>query len=110
MRKTHRVAFCKLQRRQLKSGVHGVRRLAKFKVVENIRQDGVLLCLCRILCTSWVTVGLGVVIGVDRIRVILESNSCSLGLPYNVEAPHVVTHDDLIAIGTQGEPAACAGA
>ena len=59
---------------------------------------------------SWVTVGLGVVIGVDRIRVVLESNSCSLGLPYNVGAPHDVTHDDLIAIGTQGEPAACAGA
>jgi hypothetical protein len=46
---------------------------------------------------------------VDRIQVVLESDSCSLGLPYNEGTPHVVTYNDLIAIGAQGEPAACAG-
>ena len=45
----------------------------------------------------------------DRIRVVSESNSCNLGLPYNEGTPHDVIHDDLIAAGVQGEPAACAG-
>ena len=45
----------------------------------------------------------------DRIRVVLKSDSCSLGLLYNVGVPHNVTYDDLIAAGAQGEPAACAG-
>jgi hypothetical protein len=58
---------------------------------------------------SWVTCRLGVVLGVDSLRVGFESDSSSLGLPYNEGAPHVVTDDDLIAIGAQGEPAACAG-
>ena len=69
-----------------------------------------LLCLCQILCPCWVRFGLGVVLGVDRIRVVSESNSCTLGLPYNEGSTTRVTHDDLIATGAQGEPAACAGA
>ena len=52
------------------------------------------------ICTSWVTVGLGVVIGVDRVRVVLASNSSTLGLLYNVGVPRDVTYDDLISIGT----------
>jgi hypothetical protein len=45
-----------------------------------------LLCLCRILCTSWVTLGLRVVLGMDR----FESDTGSLGLSYNEGgAPHV---------------------
>ena len=70
--------------------------------MDNIRQGGVCCVLCQILCTCWVTFGLRVVLGVDKVRVVSESNSCSLGLPYNVGAPDVVTHNDLIAIGTQG--------
>ena len=46
---------------------------------------------------------------VDRIRVVLESDSYSLVLLYNVGVPHNATYDDLIAAGAQGEPAACAG-
>jgi hypothetical protein len=49
------------------------------------------------ICTSWVTVGLRIVLGVDSLRVGFESDSSSLGLPYNEGAPHVVTYDDLIA-------------
>ena len=37
---------------------------------------------------------------VDRIRVVLESDSCSLGLLYNVGVSHNVTYDDLIGAGT----------
>jgi hypothetical protein len=33
----------------------------------------------------------------------------SLGLPYNEGHRTVITSDDLIATGAQGEPAACAG-
>ena len=72
--------------------------------------ENMVLCLCQILCTCWVTFGLRVVLGVDRIRVVSESNSCTLGLPYNEGSTTRVTYDDLIATGTQGEPAACAGA
>jgi hypothetical protein len=39
--------------------------------------------LSNIYCTSWVTYGLKVVIGVDRLRVGFESDSSSLGLLYN---------------------------
>jgi hypothetical protein len=42
-----------------------------------------LLCLCQILCMIWVTVGLRVVLGVDSLLVGFESDSSSLGLPYN---------------------------
>ena len=64
--------------------------------------------MCRIL---FVRVGLRLDLCciVDRIRVVVESDSCSLGLPYNVGVPHNVTYDDLIAVGAQEEPAACAG-
>jgi hypothetical protein len=41
---------------------------------------------------------------VDSLRVGFDSDSSSLGLPYNEGAPHVVTYDDLIAIGAQEEP------
>jgi hypothetical protein len=46
---------------------------------------------------------------VDMIRVVLELDSCSLGLPYNERVPHNITYNDLIAAGAQGEPVACAG-
>jgi hypothetical protein len=44
---------------------------------------------------------------VDSLRVGFESDSSSLGLPYNEGAPYIVTYDDLIAAGVQGKPAAC---
>jgi hypothetical protein len=34
--------------------------------------------------------GLRVVLGVDRLGVVLESNSCNLGLPYNVSGCHTL--------------------
>jgi hypothetical protein len=39
--------------------------------------------LCQILCTSWVTFGLGVVLGMGRIRIALEPDSYNLVLLYN---------------------------
>jgi hypothetical protein len=36
----------------------------------------------------------GVVTSVDPIRVVLESDTCSVGLKYNVGVPHDVTHED----------------
>jgi hypothetical protein len=67
------------------------------------------LSLCRILLYKLGYIWTCVVLGVDRLRVGFESDSSSLGLLYNERAPHVVTYVDLIAIGAQGEPAACAG-
>lgn len=92
-----------------KSGVHEGLTLGRTQGGGQYSPRWSLLCLCRILCTSWVTLGLGVVLGVDRIRVVSESNSCTLGLPYNEGSTTRVTYDDLIAAGAQGEPAACAG-
>jgi hypothetical protein len=42
------------------------------------------------------------------LQVVFESDSSSLGLPYNVRA-HIVTYDDLIETGAQGKPATCIG-
>ena len=95
--------------RQLKSGVHGGLTLGRTQGGGQYSPRWSLLYLCQILCTCWVTFGLRVVLGVDRIRVVSESNSCNLGLPYNEGSTTRVTHDDLIAAGAQGEPAACAG-
>jgi hypothetical protein len=69
----------------------------------------VLLCLCQILCTSWVTSRLGVILGVDSLRVGFESDSSSLDLPYNERGTTHCNYDDLITIRAQGEPAACTG-
>ena len=69
-----------------------------------------LLCLCRILCTSWVTFGLRVVLGVDRVRVGLESNSCTLDLLYNEGG---TIHCNLWRLDSNrhaGEPTTCVGA
>jgi hypothetical protein len=40
---------------------------------------------------------------------VFDSDTSSLGLSYNEGSPHVVTYDDLIAAGAQGEPTACVG-
>ena len=102
---TRRVALGKLQRRQTKSGVHESLTLGQAQGGEEYSPRWSLLCMYRILCTSWVTFGLRVVLGVDRIRVVSESNSCIMGLSYNEGTPHDVTYDDLIATCT-----VCAGA
>ena len=65
--------------------------------------------MCEILCTCWIRFRFRVVLDVDRIRVVSESISCNLGLPYNEGSTTRVTYDDLIAAGAQGEPAASAG-
>jgi hypothetical protein len=43
------------------------------------------------------------------LRIGFELDPNSLGLQYNDGAPHVITYDNLIAIGAQGKPAGCAG-
>jgi hypothetical protein len=58
---------------------------------------------------SWVIFGLRVVLGVDRVHIGFELESCSLGFLYNEGAPFVVTYDNLTAAGVQRELAACAG-
>jgi hypothetical protein len=54
----------------------------------------------------WFTFGPRVVLGMDMLSIGFESDSCILGLLYNKGAPHIVTYNDLIAIGAQGEPTA----
>jgi hypothetical protein len=60
------------------------------------------ICMSRVLA-------LRVVLGMDSLRVGFELNSSSLDLRYNEGASHVVTYNNLIAIGVQGESTACAG-
>jgi hypothetical protein len=48
-----------------------------------------------------------VVIDVDRICVVFESDTSSMGSHITWGVPHNVTHDDLMAAVAQGEPAAC---
>ena len=64
-----------------KSGVHGGLTLGRTQGGGQYSSRWILLYLCQILCTSWVTLGLGVVLGVDRIRVVSESNSCTWASP-----------------------------
>jgi hypothetical protein len=69
--------------RQLESGVHGGLMLWQTQGGGQYSPRWSLLWLCQILYTSWVTCRLGVVLGVDSLRVGFESDSSSLGLPYN---------------------------
>ena len=72
-------------------------------MADNIRQGGVC-CICVKYCVR-VGLGLRVVLGVDRIRVVSESNSCTWASHIiNEGSTTRVTYDDLIATGTQGEP------
>jgi hypothetical protein len=52
--------------RQLESIVHGVLMLGRTQGGGEYLPRWSLLCFCRILCTSWVILGLRVVLGVDR--------------------------------------------
>jgi hypothetical protein len=48
-------------------------------------------------------------LGVVMIQVVFETDNSNLGLLFNMEVLHNVTHVDLIAAKTQGEPEARAG-
>jgi hypothetical protein len=95
--------------RQLESRVHGGLMLRRTQGGGQYSPRWSLLCLCRILCTSWIILGLRVVLGVDRLRVGFKSDSVAWASHIMRGAPHIVTYDDLIATGAQGEPAACTG-
>jgi hypothetical protein len=52
--------------RQLESRVHGSLMLRRTQGGGQYSPRWSLLCLCQILCTSWVILGLRVVSGADR--------------------------------------------